>query len=245
MLWDTLASSAPGKPSRRNSFGLPFGPTAPSGHAICVSCQLAKVGRNVVPDIGHFEVPKRRFEHLHADIVMVPTSNSFSYLLTIVDRFTRWPTVIPLRNISTESVIDALAHGWIASFIVPAHITTNRGSQFTSAVWAHLLRVWGISHHPTTAYHPEANGLVERFHRRLKESLIALCRDKWFWRLPCSLLAIRTALKTDLGASPADLVYGKGLALPGESKRPPRSGCGDTAFSPSSRPPPGPSNSTT
>ena len=48
---------------------------------------------------------------------------------------------------------------------------------------------------------------------------MALCRDerdRWFWKLPCSLLAIRTTLKTDLGASPADLVYGEGLAVPGE-----------------------------
>ena len=185
----------------------------------CVACQRAKVGRNVVPDIGNFEVPKRRFEHLHADISMVPTSNGYSYLLTIVDRFTRWPTALPLRDITTEFVIDAFAHGWFSSFGVSAHITTDRGTQFTSAVWAQLLRIWGISHHPTTAYHPQANGLVERFHRRLKESLKALCRDereKWYWRLPCSLLSIRTALKPDLGASPADLVYGEGLALPGE-----------------------------
>ena len=185
----------------------------------CIECQRAKVGRNVVPEIGHFEVPKCRFEHIHADIAMVPTSNGYSYLLTIIDRFSRWPTAIPLRDITTESVIDAFAHGWFASFGVPNDITTDRGSQFNSAIWNQLLRIWGVSHHQTTSYHPEANGLVERFHRRLKESLITLCkdeRDKWYWRLPCSLLAIRTAIKQDIGASSADLVYGEGLALLGK-----------------------------
>ena len=185
----------------------------------CVNCQRAKVGRNIVPEIGHFEVPRRRFEHIHIDIVMVPPSNGFRYLLTVVDRFTRWPSAFPLHDITTESVIDNLAHGWFASFGIPAHITTDRGSQFNSAVWEQLLRIWGIKHHQTTAYHPEANGMVERFHRRLKESLIALCqdeRDRWFWKLPCTLLSIRTTLKPDIGASPADLVYGEGLALPGE-----------------------------
>ena len=150
---------------------------------------------------------------------MVPPSNGFRYLLTVVDRFTRWPSAFPLHDITTESVIDNLAHGWFASFGIPAHITTDRGSQFNSAVWEQLLRIWGIKHHQTTAYHPEANGMVERFHRRLKESLIALCqdeRDRWFWKLPCTLLSIRTTLKPDIGASPADLVYGEGLALPGE-----------------------------
>ena len=61
--------------------------------------------------------------------------------------------------------------------------------------------------------------MVERFHRRLKESLIALGAEdpeEWFWKLPLVMLSIRTTLKPDLGASPADLVYGEGLAVPGE-----------------------------
>ena len=81
------------------------------------------------------------------------------------------------------------------------------------------MATWGIKSHLTTPYHPESNGLVERFHRRLKEALNALATnepEQWFWRLPCALLAIRTTLKPDVGASPADLVFGEGLAVPGE-----------------------------
>ena len=185
----------------------------------CVPCQRAKVTRNITPPIGEFEVPSKRFSHIHADIVMMPDSNGFSYLLTVVDRFTRWPTAIPLQNIRAETVIDALAHGWIAQFGIPAAITTDRGTQFTSGIWSQLLRSWGIRHNLTTAYHPESNGLVERLHRRLKEALKALSSDapdKWFWKLPCALLAVRTTVKPDIGASPADLVFGEGLAVPGD-----------------------------
>ena len=185
----------------------------------CIHCQQAKVGRNTVPAIREFAVPNRRFAHIHADIVMMPESNGFRYLLTMIDRFTRWPTAIPLRDITTETVVDALAHGWIGSHGIPQTITTDRGSQFTSAVWSQLLEAWGINHSTTTAYHPEANGLVERFHRRLKEALRALCgdeRNEWFWKLPMALLSIRTTLKPDIDASPADLVYGEGLAVPGD-----------------------------
>ena len=185
----------------------------------CLNCQRAKVLKNVVPPIGRFEVPNRRFSHIHVDIVSLPPSNGYSNLLTVTDRFTRWPAAIPIPDISAESVVDALAHGWIASYGVPKAITTDRGSQFSSAIWRQLLQVWGIENHQTAAYHPEANGLVERLHRRMKESLIALCedaRDQWYWRLPMVLLAIRTTFKPDVGASPADLVYGEGLAIPGE-----------------------------
>ena len=184
----------------------------------CLDCQRAKVTRHVVPNIGEFEVPNRRFSHIHADIVSMPTSNGFSYLLTVADRFTRWATAIPIRDITAETVVDALSHGWIASFGIPKAITTDRGSQFNSSIWNQLLEAWGIEHHQTTAYHPEANGLVERMHRRLKEALIALVRDereKWYWKLPCALLAINTTVKPDVGAAASELVYGEGLALPG------------------------------
>ena len=185
----------------------------------CQQCQLAKIHRHTTPPIGEFAVPERRFSHLNVDIVgPLPISNGFKYLLTAVDRFTRWPIAIPMRDISSESVVDSFAHGWIAHFGIPASVTTDRGSQFTSAIWSQLMTSFSIKTHQTTPYHPAANGLVERFHRRLKESLIALSNDQplnWFWHLPCTLLCIRTTLKPDIGASPADLVFGEGLSVPG------------------------------
>ena len=186
----------------------------------CVQCQQAKVVKNTTPPIGNFVVPQKRFSHINLDLVgPLPASNGNKYILTAVDRFTRWPMAVPLKDASTQSVIDAFAHNWIANFGVPAAITTDRGGQFKSAVWKQLLDVWGIKAHLTTSYHPASNGLVERFHRRLKESLLALGTDRssdWFWRLPCTLLSIRTTLKPDVNASPADLVYGEGLSVPGD-----------------------------
>ena len=185
----------------------------------CLDCQRAKVNRHTTPDIGNFEVPSKRFHHIHIDLVTVPRSNGYSHLLTIVDRFSRWPTAVPIVDISTPTVMDAFCHGWISTYGVPAIVTTDRGSQFTSELFQQLLRTWGIKHQMTTAYHPQANGMVERMHRRMKESLIALCNERsqdWYWKLPSTLLAIRTTVKQDLGASPADLVFGEGLALPGE-----------------------------
>ena len=186
----------------------------------CLECQRAKVTKHTVPPIGNFEVPARRFEHVNVDIVTLPTSNGFKHLLTAVDPFTRWPVAVPMVDISAETVLDAFAHGWIQQFGVPSTITTDRGSQFSSTLFQQLVKTWNIKHLMTTPYHPEANGLVERFHRRLKEALIALGFDEptqWFWKLPCVLLAIRTTIKPDIGASPADLVFGEGLAVPGEA----------------------------
>ena len=185
----------------------------------CIPCQQAKINRHITPPISNFEVPSRRFSHLNLDIVTLPTSNGFNHLLTIVDRLTRWPVAVPITNITAETVADAFAQGWVATYGIPVAVTTDRGSQFSSSIWTQLMKQWGIKALMTSAYHPEANGLVERLHRRLKEAILALCPDstnQWFWKLPLALLAIRTTLKPDIGASPADMVFGEGLALPGD-----------------------------
>ena len=110
----------------------------------CLHCQQAKVTRHITPPIGDFVVPNKRFEHLNLDLVTLPRSNGFKYLLTAVDRFTRWPIAIPLVDISAQSVCEAFTYGWIAHFGVPATITTDRGSQFSSATFRQLTKTWGI-----------------------------------------------------------------------------------------------------
>ena len=79
------------------------------------------------------------------------------------------------------------------------------------------MQLLGSTRIRTTAYHPAANGLIERFHRQLKASLKA-CPDPTHWvdSLPLVLLGVRTAVKEDLSCSAAELVYGTTLRLPGE-----------------------------
>jgi cleavage and polyadenylation specificity factor subunit 1 len=74
----------------------------------------------------------------------------------------------------------------------------------------------GIQLARTTAHHPAANGLVERFHRTLKAAIMCHADQQWTEALPLVLLGIRTAYKEDLQASVAELVYGEPLRIPGE-----------------------------
>eukprot|EP00731_Ephydatia_muelleri_P007558 Em0003g1806a len=184
----------------------------------CLQCQQVKVQRHTVTPVGTFTTPDARFAHVHVDIVgPLPSSQGYRYLLTAVNRFTCWPEVVPLVDITAVSTARALVSGWIARFGVPAFITTDRGSQFESSLVKELSHILGCERKRTTAYHPCANGLVERFHRQLKASLKA-CRNPsgWVDALPLVLLGLRTALKQDLGCSTAELVYGTTLRVPGE-----------------------------
>ena len=104
----------------------------------------------------------------------------------------------------------------VARFGVPSTITTDRGSQFESDLFRQLTRWLGSHRIRTTAYHPSANGLVERFHRQLKAALMAHSPTfNWLDALPVVLLGIHTAFKEDITCTSADLVYGTTLRLPG------------------------------
>ena len=185
----------------------------------CQHCQKAKVTKQPHAAVQPIPVPGRRFSHIHVDLVgPLPVSeDGYSHLFTIVDRSTRWAEAIPLKCTSTTSCADALISGWISRFGVPDTLTSDRGAQFTSAIWAILTTRLGIHHITTTAYHPQANGLVERFHRQLKDALRArLAASDWPQHLPWVLLGLRAAPKGDSGLSSAELVYGAPISLPGE-----------------------------
>ena len=129
--------------------------------------------------------------------------------------------MVPMTNMTAESCARALMAGWmhdaLMAFGVPNSIMSDRGAQFESSLWSSLMNLLGIKRNRTTAYHPQSNGIIERFHRQLKASLMArLNGPNWHDDLPIVMLGIRTSLKEDFKCSSAELVYGTTFRLPGE-----------------------------
>jgi hypothetical protein len=116
---------------------------------------------------------------------------------------------IPVNNMEAATIADALVAGWISRFGVPAVITSDRGTQFTSAVWEVLCKRLNIQHITTTAFHPCRGQLKDLLQARS-------AANNWPDPLLWVLLAMRAAPKEDSAVSSAEMVLGDLLVLPGQ-----------------------------
>ena len=185
----------------------------------CQGCARGKIFWHMHTLVQSFHAASGMLAHLHVDLVgPLPASREgYTHLFTVVDRTTRWPEAVLMKNTTAEDCAKALASGWIARFSVPSIITSDRGVQFTSQIWQVLCRTLRIKHVATTAYNLQSNGLVERFHRQLKNALKArTCGMDWADHLPWVMLRIRAAPKEGSSISAAKMVYGSPLTLPGQ-----------------------------
>ena len=98
----------------------------------------------ITTPISTFMTPDARFDMVDIDIVgPLPHSHGFSYILTCVDQFTRWPEAIPIVNITADTVARAFISSWVARFGVPSTVSTDRGRQFDSTMWTELMCLLG------------------------------------------------------------------------------------------------------
>lgn len=189
----------------------------------CQACQRSKVTRHNVTPLHRFPLPAAKFQDLHMDIVgPLPPSNGFRYILTIIDRYSRWVEALPIADITASTVSESFHREWISRYGVPSTVVTDQGRQFESEFFKELGRIMGFARNRTTAYHPQSNGMIERFHRTLKSSLMATLQGQSHWSriLPTVLLGLRTAIREDINASSSDLVFGQSLRLPGDFFQP-------------------------
>lgn len=183
----------------------------------CLPCQQSKIYRHTHAAKKVLSVPDSRFQHTHMDIIgPLPPSHNYRFCLTVIDRFSRWPEAIPLVDITAENVARAFYSEWVSRYEVPSSITTDQGRQFESCLLGELNSLLGIERKRTTAYQPQTNGIVERWHRQLKASIKCHITENWTEVLPTVLLGLRTCFKEDLGCSVAHLLYGTTLRIPGE-----------------------------
>ena len=183
----------------------------------CLDCQKSKVARHCHPPTKPISDPHIMLAHVHLDVVgPLAPSQGYRYILTCIDRTTRWPEAIPIQDATADTLLQTFLLHWVARYGVPLALTTDRAAAFSSNLWTQAMANMGIKIQSTTAYHPQANGCIERFHRGLKAAL--RCRldgPSWTKELPWALLGLRTAIRGDDGCSSSQLLYGSSITAPG------------------------------
>ena len=183
----------------------------------CHPCQAMKNNHNVTRQPMHFP-PTSRFSTVHVDIVgpLPPSHSGARYLLTMIDHYTKWAEAVPLQDISAESCAREFFSTWVARYGIPEILVSDQGVQFESQLFKSLMQRLGIKRQRTTTYHPQSNGMVERWHRTLKESLRCCMLENsedWEFILPQVLLAYRSTANAQ-GFAPCTLLFGEPLTLP-------------------------------
>lgn len=191
----------------------------------CKVCQLVGKPNQKIPKAPLIPVPSvgEPFGEIVIDVVgpLPRTRGGNEYLLTMVDRVTRFPEAIPLRSIRSEKIVEALV-SFFTKFGIPKTLQSDCGTNFTSRFFRKKMSELGVHHVTSSPYHPESQGQVERFHQTLKSVIKKFCIEtgnEWDKEVPFALFAIRSVPNETLGFSPFDLVFGHSVHGPLEVVR--------------------------
>jgi len=176
----------------------------------CIQCQKFKTSRNLKPPLYHFPTTSR-FETVHIDLVgPLLVDRSYQYILTMLDRSSRWPEAVPLKHIDAETVSKTFLTTWVCRYGAPKYLISDQGRQFESEIFKALTKRLGTIHVHTSPYHPQSNGALERFHRTFKTSLKILADNNSHWVdvMPHVLLGWRNTPSTSTSATPSQALFG-------------------------------------
>ncbi|XP_047469564.1 uncharacterized protein LOC125025584 [Penaeus chinensis] len=186
----------------------------------CDKCQRMSTKGRVRPvPLKSMPILTEPFSRVSIDLVgplSPPSSEGHRYILTLIDFATGFPEALPLKEIDSISVAEALLV--IFSRVgIPREILSDRGRQFVSQLMGELHKLLGVKPLFTTPYHPSGNGRVERLHATLKASLRKLCSDKpreWHRYLVPTLFAMHEIPSDRTGFSAFELLYGRTVRGP-------------------------------
>ena len=184
----------------------------------CVVCVKRKspVGRH--HPLGNIPTG-HRLDRIAMDILDVcdSTPDGYRYILVIADYFSKWTEAFPIKNKCADMVADVLVEKIILRFGMPLVIHSDQGREFVNGLMKSLCALLGCTKTRTAPYHPESDGMIERFNRTCLMMLSMFAndrRDNWNELLPYVMHAYRTSVHVSTGYSPFRLMMGEECSLP-------------------------------
>nr|XP_006012602.1 PREDICTED: uncharacterized protein LOC102366250 [Latimeria chalumnae] len=179
----------------------------------CPECQLTGPQPHFKAPLIPLPIIDIPFKRIAMDLVgpLEKSSRGHEYILVILDYATQYPEAIPLRNMTSKIIANELVKVF-SRVGIPKEILTNQGTPFMSRLMKELCDLLHIKTLRTSVYHPQTDGLVERFNRTLKSMLkkvVSKDGKNWDTMLPYLMFAIRDVPQSSTGFSPFELLYGR------------------------------------
>ena len=184
----------------------------------CPTCQLAAPATLKRAPLHPLPIIRTPFDRIAMDIFgpLRRTRSGNKYVLVIMDYATKWPEAFPLCNITSETIIECLIE--VTSRLgVPKEVLSDNGTNFVSTMMRQFCDRTGIHQIKTSPYHPQTDGMVERFNSTLKCLLRKLTQKgtmEWDKCLPFILWAYRGSIHKSTGYSPYELMFGWTMRTP-------------------------------
>jgi Integrase zinc binding domain/Integrase core domain len=185
----------------------------------CDECQ--RRGKNKRTKPLHPIKVRQLFDQLGMDIVgpLPKTARGNTHIVVATEYLTKWPEARAIPDAKASSVVSFFYEDIICQHGCPKELLTDRGTHFVNEMLDSMCNTLGVKHKLSTAYHPQTNGLVERFNRTLCEALAKYAgekKDDWDLYLPSVLFAYRTKRHEVTRHEPFYLMYGREAVLPVE-----------------------------
>ena len=164
--------------------------------------------------------PSRPYHTLSLDFLgPFVTSHTFDFLLVVVDKFSRYVTLIPTqRTITSAGVARLLLRHIIAHQGLFKKLISDRDVRFTSEMMKEFTRALGFEWSFSTSHHPQTDGATEVMNKTILSCLrhyVSKTQDDWAEYIPMVQLALNTRIHSSTGFSPFFLIYGRNADLSG------------------------------
>ena len=145
----------------------------------CQWCLQRKDGGNV-----KFEKKRLYAEYPYQKVFLdltgpLPMTNCGNrYILAILDGYSKWATLIPLKNANAETISRAFLKHWVAIYGPPERIHSDRGLSFLNEKVNEICATLKIRHSTSSPYYPQGNSMVERLFKTIKDFIYCTTRDQ-------------------------------------------------------------------
>lgn len=189
----------------------------------CPVCQMVNpASLKVIPDLHPIPIPSKVMQQIGIDLIQLPEINGLKYAIIAIDYFSKWSEGRALPDKRAESVARFIYEDIICRHGCPALQINDQGREFVNSLSEQLHLLTGVKQRVTSAYHPQANGLVERQNRTIKNCLLKVLQDnvtRWPEVLPGVIFAHRSAVHSSTKYSPFFIMYQREPVLPVDVSR--------------------------